>query len=121
MKKKSRQTNALRVLMAVAGILLMSVSALAQSITVKGHVKDTTGEPIIGASIVITGTSQGTITDVDGNFTLPNVQENATIEVTYIGYISQTLKATAAAMNGVDESALPCTLEVEYVRVFQKK
>ena len=50
--------------------------------TIKGNVKDSTGEPIIGASIVITGTSQGTITNVDGNFTLPNVQENATIEVT---------------------------------------
>ncbi|MGN0310538.1 MAG: SusC/RagA family TonB-linked outer membrane protein, partial [Bacteroides sp.] len=75
------------------------------------------GEPIIGASIVVIGTSQGTITDVDGNFTLPNVAEGASIEVTYIGYISQTLKATAAAMNFIlkeDSQALEEVVVIGY-------
>lgn len=50
--------------------LLLSLSLSAQDIAVKGHVKDHTGEPLIGANILIKGTSVGTISDVDGNFTL---------------------------------------------------
>ena len=103
--------------MTVAAILWMSVAVLAQNTTVKGNVKDISGEPIIGASIVVIGTSQGTITDVDGNFTLPNVAEGASIEVTYIGYISQTLKATAAAMNIIlkeDSQALEEVVVIGY-------
>ena len=54
-------------LLAVLGI---SVSAFAQQITVNGVVQDTQGEPIIGANILVKGTSNGTITDLDGNFQL---------------------------------------------------
>lgn len=56
--------------------LFLSVSAFAQS-TIKGQVKDATGEPIIGASVLINGTSNGTVTDLDGNFSV-NVQPGAT-------------------------------------------
>ena len=54
----------------------------AQNITVKGTVKDNTGEPVIGASVVQKGTSNGIVTDIDGNFTL-NVPSNSTIVVSY--------------------------------------
>ena len=50
--------------------LLLSLSLSAQDIAVKGHVKDHSGEPLIGANILIKCTSVGTISDVDGNFTL---------------------------------------------------
>ena len=48
----------------------LSIDAFAQQMTVKGLVKDTTGEPIIGANVVVKGTTNGTITDFDGNFLL---------------------------------------------------
>lgn len=59
---------------------------------VTGKVLDTKGEPVIGATIMEKGTTNGTITDFDGNFTL-DVSENATLEVSYVGYQSQRLKA----------------------------
>ena len=59
---------------------------------VTGKVVDTHGEPIIGATIKEQGTSNGTITDFDGNFSL-NVIENTMLEVSYIGYKTQELKA----------------------------
>ena len=56
-------------LMLMVGCFL-SIDAFAQQMTVKGLVKDTTGEPIIGANVVVKGTTNGTITDFDGNFQL---------------------------------------------------
>ena len=62
-----------------------------QSKRVKGTVVDKNGEPIIGANVVVKGTTNGTITDIDGNFTLEAAQ-GETIEVSYIGYINQEVK-----------------------------
>lgn len=59
---------------------------------VSGKVLDTNGEPVIGATIMEKGTTNGTITDFDGNFTL-NVADGANIEVSYVGFQSQELKA----------------------------
>lgn len=53
---------------------------------IKGTVTDTNGETVIGASIVLKGTTNGTITDMDGNFTLSDVPANGTIQVSFIGY-----------------------------------
>ncbi|MDR0574730.1 MAG: TonB-dependent receptor [Tannerella sp.] len=69
-------------------LCLISVYASAQNIAVKGVVKDTTGEPVIGANVLQKGTANGIITDLDGAFTL-NVPSNATITVSYIGYRPQ--------------------------------
>ena len=67
----------------------LSLSVSAQTITLNGNVKDTTGEPIIGASIVEKGnTTNGTITNFDGNFSL-KVPANATVIVSYIGMKTQ--------------------------------
>ena len=71
------------------------ISLMAQQVTsTKGVVKDTYGEAIIGANILEKGTSNGTITDLDGNFTL-TVSPGATLVITYIGYVSQELPASA--------------------------
>ena len=59
-------------------LCLIPLWAFSQNITVKGVVKDATGESVIGASVVQKGTSNGIITDIDGNFTL-NVPSNSTI------------------------------------------
>ena len=58
---------------------------------VTGRVIDVNGEPIIGATVIVQGTSNGTITDFDGNFTL-NAMNNAVLEISYIGYEPQQLK-----------------------------
>lgn len=63
-----------------------------QGNVVKGKVVDANGEPVIGATIREVGTDNGTVTDVDGNFTI-KTQADATLEVSFIGYKTQTLKA----------------------------
>ena len=75
----------------------LSIDAFAQQMTVKGLVKDTTGEPIIGANVVVKGTTNGTITDFDGNFLL-NANKGDIIIISFIGYRSQEAQA-AASMN----------------------
>ncbi len=73
------------------------VNTFAQQIVVKGIVKDTTGEPIIGANVIVKGTTNGTITDFDGNFLL-NANKGDIIIISFIGYRSQEAQA-AASMN----------------------
>lgn len=75
-------------------MLLMSVVAFAQN-QIKGHVADATGEPIIGANVTVKGTTTGTITDIDGNFTLEVGSTDGTLVVSFIGY-----KSVEAKMNG---------------------
>ena len=72
--------------------VMMSATALAQKHTYTGTVVDDQNEPVIGASVVQKGTSVGTVTDFDGNFSV-TVDEGATLVVSYIGYISQEVKA----------------------------
>lgn len=62
-----------------------------QKRTIKGTVKDALNEPIIGASVIIKGSSTGTITDLDGNFSL-QASETATLQISYIGYLTQEIK-----------------------------
>ena len=90
-----KQVN-LRIFQMILSLLLgffFSVGAYAQTITVKGHVKDALGG-VIGANVVEKGNAtNGTITDLDGNFTL-TVPQGATIQVSFIGY--QTTEVAAA-------------------------
>ena len=76
---------------------LLLTCALPICAQVNGVIVDETGEPIIGASVLEKGTTNGTITDFDGNFAL-QVAEGAMLEISYVGYASQTLPA-AANMN----------------------
>ena len=55
---------------------------------------DETGEPMIGVSVKVVGTGSGVITDLDGNFVMPSVSPSATLEFSYVGYVSQRLKVT---------------------------
>lgn len=71
---------------------LPSVNQSNQSRKVTGTVKDQNGEPVIGANVSVKGTAIGTITDIDGNFTL-EVPDNASILVSYIGYVPQEIKS----------------------------
>ena len=94
MMKQVKCKFPVRILTLLLGLFL-SVSAFAQS-TVTGQVKDAAGEPIIGASVLINGTSNGTMTDLDGNFSI-NVQPGATLTISYIGFQKQQV----AASNGM--------------------
>ena len=78
-------------LMALLCVLLSATTALAQS-NVTGTVVDETGEPVIGASVMVKGTKTGTVTDVDGKFSLVNVQ-GKTLVVSYIGYDNSEVRA----------------------------
>ena len=75
-----------RLLMMLA-VMFFALDVSAQA-TINGHVKDETGEGVIGASVVVKGTSNGTVTDFDGNFSL-KCQPGATLVFTYIGFNPQ--------------------------------
>ncbi len=99
MKNRNMQTSTSRSCMLLRwlpALLLMFAAqcAFAQSKTVTGVVIDTTGETVIGASIVEKGTTNGTITDFDGNFTLTVSDENAVLQISYIGYTTQEISLT---------------------------
>lgn len=65
-----------------------------RQITIKGQVLDNLGEPVIGANVIEEGTTNGVITNLDGNYTL-SVNSNSKIQVSYIGYTTQVLKANS--------------------------
>lgn len=70
------------------------ISSVAQQSfrSIKGAVKDASNEPIIGANVIVKGTTNGVITDIDGNFSLNNIPQNAIIQISYIGYLTQEIK-----------------------------
>jgi len=75
-------------------IIFLAFAAVAfgqNKITVTGTVTDAKGEPVIGAGVVVTGTSAGTITDYDGKYELKGIPSNAKIEFSAIGFKSQSL------------------------------
>ena len=96
-----------KVLLTLVVGLFLSVGAFAQQIAVKGIVKDTAGEPVIGANVSVKGTTNGTITDFDGNFQL-SANKGDIIVISFIGFTAQELPATAELMNVVlkDDSEL---------------
>lgn len=91
-------------MMTLAAIMLSAFAAYAQ-ITVTGIVTDHTGEPLIGATVVVVGTQNAMATDIDGNFTLKNVAKDAIIKVSYIGYNEQEQKAAANMLFVLSENS----------------
>ena len=80
-------------------LVLLSIGASAQDkITVTGTVVDGTGETIIGASVMEVGTTNGTVTDFDGNFKLQVKNANAQIRISYIGFTTKTVKVSSNPM-----------------------
>ena len=75
-------------------VLLLPLLVCAQR-TVSGRVVDDSGEPLIGATVRVQGTTAGTITDFDGLFSLSDVADDAIVEVSYMGYLPQQMKAAA--------------------------
>lgn len=73
-----------------AALILFGVSAAVAQSTVTGKIVDESGAPLIGATIIVPGTSQGAGTDMSGNFSLKVTEPAKAIEISYIGYVTQT-------------------------------
>lgn len=100
--------------------VLFSIGIQAQDITIKGVVMDETSEPIIGASIRVGKSSAGTVTDVNGNFSV-QAQKGSTLTVTYVGYKTQTVTVNGPSMNIVLKEDYNTLDEVVLVGTVMKK
>lgn len=90
MQKYKMPISRLRMMVCLIGMLL-PMCIFAQQITVQGVVKDQTGETVIGASVMEKGTTNGTITGIDGDFSL-NMSSNGTLVVSFVGYKTQEVQ-----------------------------
>ena len=95
----------LQVKRAFTAFLMLTFCIFAQAQkTVTGTVKDATGEPMIGVSVIVDGTSNGGVTDFDGNFTVKNVPNSGVLKISYVGYKDQKVSvAGKTALNVVME------------------
>ncbi len=117
MKKKSK----FYLLGLLALLCLMPNEVLAQNLTVQGTVKDETGEPLIGVTVLVQGQGTGAITDYDGHFSIPSVPRGANLEFSYVGYLTQTIKAGSANMEVTMEPDLHNLEEVVVIAYGQQK
>ena len=108
MLKRVKSVSMLLFLMAASTGSMNAVSAPAiassnaieqQTETCKGVVKDAMGETVIGASVVVKGTTNGTITGIDGDFTLSGVSEGSILVISYVGYVTQEVKFNGQPLN----------------------
>ena len=99
MKTIVTQIRQKRLMALVLFLLVGMTSVFAQKqVNVSGRITDELNEPMIGVSVLEKGTTNGVITDLDGNYTL-SVNEGSTIVFSYIGYVTQEKKAVAGTMN----------------------
>lgn len=89
-----------------------SLDALQQK-TITGTVADQTGQPLPGVTVVVKGSSQGTITDIDGKYSLPNVPDNATLIFSFVGMKSQ--EVAVSGRNSIDVSLVEETIGIDEV------
>lgn len=89
-----------RFITALLALLLVGAQVFAQS-AVSGKVTDETGEPCVGANVLIKGTTTGTMTDFDGNYSLPHVKQGAILVISSIGYTTQEVKVGSSAVINV--------------------
>ena len=87
---KRKKINSKKVILFTL-LCLFARSMSAQNVSVRGTVTDGTGESLIGVTIQVQGSSAGSVTDLDGHFVLLNVPSNATIEVSYVGMLTQII------------------------------
>lgn len=98
--KEERETNLLRRCLGWRRLLLLCLMMVSSAMMmaqdrVTGKVVDASGDPVIGASVVVKGTSNGVVTDLNGNFSIAGVPQNAQLVISYVGCRTQTL-----AVNG---------------------
>lgn len=101
--------------------LFMAIPGFAQNIDVTGTVIDNTGEPLIGVTVLVAGTSNGAATDIDGNFSLKNVPSKGKLTFSYVGYTQQTVEVKGQKVINVtmseDSQALEELVVVGYGQI----
>lgn len=95
--KKTQYTQTGRKMAMLGLSLAFSAAAMAQSVVVTGNVVDENGDPLVGASVRVKGTTTGATTDANGNFTL-NMKQGSSLQVSYIGYNSQTVSVNGTSV-----------------------
>ena len=88
--KQSTHSGNILLYVIMSFLFFIPFSAYAQNYQLTGSVLDGNNEPLIGANVIVAGTTNGTVTDIDGNFSL-EVSPQAKLEVSYMGYIKQTI------------------------------
>lgn len=96
----SKKTKTVRCVL--AGALLVASTAVAQAQTISGTVKDATGEPVIGATVMEQGTTNGTVTDFDGNYTITLKGKSQKLTFSYVGMQNQTVSVAGKSNVNVD-------------------
>ena len=91
-EKKSGASSLLRKVFLTLVALMVAIPGFAQTLTVTGTVTDKTGEPLIGVTVKVDGTTNGTATDLDGNYRLNNVPAKGKITFSYVGFQPQTVE-----------------------------
>ena len=114
MKKEKSLFNSLLRACMMALFLLFAVAVNAQNVTVKGTVKDQFGEPVIGATVKVLGSTTGVITDFDGNYTI-SAPSNAKLEFSYIG--TQTQVIPVAGKTSIDVTVKEAAMAIDEVVV----
>ena len=87
-------------------VLIFAMGSVLAQRTITGNVKDDTGETLIGANILVKGTSVGTVTDLDGNYTLEVPEGSNTIVLSYTGYETREIELGASNVMDVTMSAV---------------
>ena len=103
-------SNLKRFVLAAIAVLLVTATAFAQNVTVKGTVTDTNGEPVIGAGVLIKGTNNGVSTDVDGQYAI-TVPRDATLRFTGLNYKEQEIPVRGRAVINVILQETQLTLD----------
>ena len=88
--KKKFTFNEIRILL-ISIWFLSTLGLYSQNINVSGHITDVNNEPLVGATVLILNTTHGTVSNINGYFSIPNVPSNSTLEISYVGYITQQI------------------------------
>ena len=118
MKKRTPlQVTAIRLksLLLMVCLLLAASPAFSQTKTVTGKVVDGTGEPLIGVTVQVEGTGTGVITDIDGNYSIASVSDDATLLFSYVGMLSQ--KISVSGQTVINVTMMDDTQQLEEVVV----
>ncbi len=122
MKMKKKISLSLTKGMAFVFLWMISLTMFAQELTVRGSVKDTKGEALIGVTVRVKGTTVGTITDINGIFTLSNVPRDAMLEISYVGMKTQDIPVNGrTVIDVVMEEETMMLEEVEVVAYGSQK
>lgn len=109
-----------RLFQLLLALFFVTSTAMAQTLTVSGNVKDKLSEPIVGASVVISNTTKGTVTDLDGNFTI-QARQGDELTISYIGFKTKKMKVTGSSLNVTLEEEDASLNEVVVVGAVMRK